>query len=111
MSDYEKLKKILEETKSIKDNLLQNVTKINEMYEIFENMNNDCDEELDEIDDAIEGLKEDIIDGEGDNDDINKEIEELLEKRKLIEEAVDLLDELDKVFLEISDSVEGLNIG
>jgi chromosome segregation ATPase len=111
MSDYDNLKKMLEDAREIKAGLSVGIERINEMFETFEDMNSDCDDELEEIDDTIESLREDLIDGEGDEDEINKDIESLIQKRKLVEEAVDLLDELQSEFTEIAEIADTINIG
>ena len=111
MNDYEKLKSILQDVKNAKTELQESINKINGLFETFEDMNYDCDEELEEIDERIEELQDDLDDGEGDGAEINKEIEGLKNQRSLVEEAVDILEELEEAFEDISEICDELDLG
>lgn len=111
MNDYEKLKGLLEEVKIAKAGLEEKIDKINTLYQTFEDMNFDCDEEIEEIDEEIEELQDSLDEGEGDQTEIKKEIEELKKNRVLVEEAVDILEELNEEFENIAEINDELDIG
>jgi len=111
MNDYEKLKSLLEEVKTAKTGLEEKINKVNELYQTFEDMNFDCDEELEEIDEEIEELQDSIDEGDGDEADLKKQIEELKKNRLLVEEAVDVLEQLNEEFENIAEINDELDIG
>jgi len=111
MNDFEKLKNLLSEVKAVRTGLEKDIAKINELYETFEDMNFDCDEELEEIDERLEELQDDLDDGEGDEKEINSEIETLKKNRVMVEEAVEILEELHEEFESIAEINDELEIG
>lgn len=110
MSDFEKLKKLLEDVTEMRKNAEDFVKKANEFYETFEQMDSDCDIELDEIDAEMEQLQEDLEDDEVSSDDIEQEIRELKVDRELVVEAADLLDKLKTEFEALNDIIDELEI-
>jgi len=111
MNDFDKLKSLLSEVRAAKTGLEKEIAKVNELYETFEDMNFDCDEELEEIDERLEELQDDLDDGEGDEKEINSEIETLKKNRVMVEEAVDILEQLQEVFESIAEINDELDIG
>jgi len=110
MNDYEKLKKLLDDVRKLREEFQISAIKAGDMYEIFEEMNSDCNEEMEEIDERLEELSDEIEDG-GEVTRLEKEIKELKEKRVLLEEAVDVLDQISDDFRVISAVCENINIG
>jgi predicted nucleic acid-binding Zn-ribbon protein len=74
-------------------------------------LNNDCDEELDEIDEKIEELQDEADEGSREKQDIQLEIKKLKEQRILVEQAVDIFDEIIAEFEKISEISEDLDVG
>lgn len=110
MNDFEKLKKLLEDVTEMRKNTENFVKKANEYYEIFQQMDSDCDIELDEIDAEMEQLHEDLEDNEVSSEDIEQEIRELKTDRELVVEAADLLDKLKAEFDALNDKIDELEI-
>ncbi|MBN2857636.1 MAG: hypothetical protein JXN63_04470 [Candidatus Delongbacteria bacterium] len=110
MNDFEKLKKLLEDVTEMRKNAEDLVKKANDYYEIFQQMDSDCDIELDEIDAEIEQLHEDLEDDEVSPEDIEQELRELKTDRELVVEAADLLDKLKSEFEALNDKIDELEI-
>lgn len=110
MNDFEKLKKLLEDVTEMRKNAEDLVKKANDYYEIFQQMDSDCDIELDEIDAEIEQLHEDLEDDEVSPEDIEQELRELQTDRELVVEAADLLDKLKSEFEALNDKIDELEI-
>ncbi len=110
MNDYEKLKKLLNDVRKLREEFEISAKKAVDMFAIFDEMNNDCDAELEEIDDRIEELSDEIEDG-GDRNKLEAEIRELNGKRVLVEEAVDVFDQISGEFELIADACENISIG
>jgi predicted nuclease with TOPRIM domain len=110
MSDFEKLKKLLEDVTEMRKSTENFVKRANEYYEIFVQMDSDCDIELDEIDAEMEQLQEDLEDEEVSSEDIEQEIKELRTDRELVVEAADLLDRLKTEFEALNDKIDELEI-
>lgn len=110
MSDFDKLKKLLEDVTEMRKTAEDFVKKANEYYEMFEQMDSDCDIELDEIDAEMEQLHEDLEDDEVSSEDIEQEIRELKVDREMVVEAADLLDKLKAEFEALNDVIDELEI-
>lgn len=111
MNDYEKLKKLLNDVRNLREDIEISVKKAGDMFELFDEMNEDCDAELEDIDAGIDDLLEVISEGAEDKDKLELQIKELKEKRRLVEEAVDLFDEVSGEFELISDTCTRINVG
>jgi len=111
MNDYEKLKKLLSDVRRLREDIEVSVKKAGDMFELFDEMNEDCDAELEDIDAGIDELSDEISEGAKDKEKLELQIKELKDKRRLIEEAVDLFDEISGEFELISDTCTGISVG
>ncbi|MDY0017266.1 MAG: hypothetical protein RBS89_05460 [Candidatus Delongbacteria bacterium] len=111
MNDYEKLKKLLSDVRKLREDIEISVKKAGDMFELFDEMNEDCDAELEDIDAGIDELSDEISEGAKDKEKLELQIKELKGKRRLIEEAVDLFDEISGEFELISDTCTGISVG
>ncbi len=110
MNDYDKLKNLLKDVRKLRAEIEESTKKANDLFVMFDTMNNDCDVELDEIDERIEEIL-DERDETPESRKLDTEMKKLKEKRVLVEQAVDLLDEIGVEFEKIAQSCEDISVG
>ncbi|MBN2788868.1 MAG: hypothetical protein JXR69_01605 [Candidatus Delongbacteria bacterium] len=108
MNDFEELKQLFEKVSAAKKELKRVTDEINKSFLIFEDMNYDCDDEIDEIEDQIEELTEDL---QGSlNEDLQSKIDKLINKKELVLEAADILNKLEEQFIEIQSISDEIDV-
>ncbi|MCK5760498.1 MAG: hypothetical protein KAH33_04340 [Candidatus Delongbacteria bacterium] len=109
MNDFEKLKQLFEKVSTTKVELKKITDDINKAFFIFEDMNYDCDDEIDEIDDQIDEFT-DKLKGSIEKGNIQYQIDELLKKKEMIQEAAELLDKLEGQFNDIQSISDEIDV-
>ena len=109
MNDFEKLKQLFEKISATKVELKKITDEINKAFFIFEDMNYDCDDEIDEIDEKIDELTE-KLEEKVEKEIIQSRIDELIKKKGMVQEAAEILNKLEDQFDGIQDIVDEIDV-
>ncbi|MCK4979758.1 MAG: hypothetical protein KAS62_05140 [Candidatus Delongbacteria bacterium] len=109
MNDFDELKRLFEKVSATKVELKKIADEINKAYFIFEDMNYDCDDEIDEIDDQIDEFADKLKDSI-DKGTIQSKLDELMKKKEMVQEAAGLLDKLEDQFNDIQSISDEIDV-
>ncbi|MDA3886454.1 MAG: hypothetical protein PF638_12745 [Candidatus Delongbacteria bacterium] len=109
MSDFEELKQLFDKVSSNKGELKKIADEINKDFLIFEDMNYDCDDEIDVIEDQIEEFTYKMRNSK-DKEFIQSKIDNLLKQKEMVQEAANLLNKLENQFNDIQSISEDIDV-
>ena len=109
MNDFDELKQLFEKVSVTKVELKKIADEINKAFFIFEDMNYDCDDEIDEIDDKIDEFTEKLED-KVEKEIIQTKINELIKKKEMVQEAAEILNKLEDQFNDIQNIVDEIDV-
>ena len=109
MNDFDELKQLFDKVSSTKKELKIVADGINKAFLTFEDMNYDCDDEIDEIVGMIDDLRSKFADS-SDKTGVQLKIDKLIEKKAMVQEASDLLNKLETQFNDIQSIAEEIDV-
>ena len=109
MSDFEELKQLFEKVSMTKVELKKIADEINKAFFIFEDMNYDCDDEIDEIVGMIDDLRSKFADS-SDKTGVQLKIDKLIEKKAMVQEAAEVLNKLENQFNDIQSISDDIDV-
>ena len=109
MNDFEELKQLFKNVSDTKVELKKIADEINKAFFIFEDMNYDCDDEIDEIDEKMEDLADKLKDSI-EKSSIQSQIDELIKKKEMVEAAANVLNKLEDQFNDIQSISDEIDV-
>jgi len=109
MNDFDELKQLFDRVFLAKGELKKIADEINKAFFVFEDMNYDCDDEIDEIVGMIDDLRSKFSDS-SDKTGVQLKIDKLIEKKAMVQEAADMLNKLENQFNEIQTISEDIDV-